>query len=570
MTKSRTFLVPAAFAAALLSGVVVQSADKTAAEGWWKHALIYEIYPRSFQDSDGNGTGDLRGIEQRLDYVKSLGVNAIWIAPVYPSPEIDFGYDISDYTAIDPLYGGMADFDRLVKEAHARGIRVIMDLVLNHTSDRHKWFAESASSRTNPKRDWYIWRDGKGPGKPPNNWESIFGHSAWKYDKRTGQFYYHKFYAEQPDLNWWNPEVRKAMYDVARFWMRKGVDGFRLDAITTLFEEKDLRDEKALGGRNAYGDPLIANVVTDNLPEVHQVLRELRKVTDEFPGRILIGETYLPNVEELRKMYGEKNDEVQLPMDLQVGIINKLDVGEFRRKIGDAETKLNGNMPLFVFDNHDNPRAWDRYGDGKHNDAIARMLATVLLTSRSVAMMYYGQEIGMVTTPPTRKEDVKDPVGLVGWPKDKGRDGERTPMQWDAGSNAGFTTGTPWLPIPPNYRTVNVSVESKDPGSMLHWYEELIRLRASNPALRDGIEIMLDPGNNHVLSWLRKDPRSGRAVVVSCNFTGDEQTVSLDLKTAGIAAGTGRALAASAGAGASIDLKSVKLPSFGVLVAEIN
>ncbi|HZU29314.1 MAG TPA: alpha-glucosidase [Bryobacteraceae bacterium] len=545
---------------ALLASSALSAA---AAEPWWKHALIYEIYPRSLQDTDGNGIGDLRGITQRLGYVKSLGANAIWIAPIYPSPEIDFGYDISDYTAIDPMYGSMADFDRLVKEAHGRGIRVIMDLVLNHTSDRHKWFVESESSRNNPKRDWYIWRDGKGPGKPPNNWQSIFGHSAWKYDAKTGQWYYHKFYAEQPDLNWWNPQVRKAMYDVARFWMRKGVDGFRLDAITTLFEEKDLRDEKALGGKNAYGDPLIANVVTDNLPEVHEVLRELRKVTDEFPGRILIGETYLPNSEELMKMYGAHNDELQLPMDLHVGIINKLDVGEFRKEINEAETRLHGNMPLLVFDNHDNPRSWDRYGDGKHNDAIARVIATILLGSRSVAMMYYGQEIGMVTTPPTRKEDVKDPVGLVGWPKDKGRDGERTPMQWDASRNAGFTTGTPWLPIPPNYVRVNVATESKEAGSLLLWYERLIQLRASNAALRDGDETMLDTDNNDVLSWVRKAGDS--SVIVACNFTDREQTMKFDIGPA-----SAHVLAANPQRGGEVDLKEVKLPPFGVLVADVG
>jgi alpha-glucosidase len=299
-------------------------------------------------------------------------------------------------------------------------------------------------------------------------------------------------------------------------------------------------------------------------------LRELRKVTDEFPGRILIGETYLPNTEELRKMYGAKNDELQLPMDLRVGIINKLDVGEFRHRINEAETQLNGNMPLFVFDNHDNPRSWDRYGDGKHNDAIARMIAAVLLGSRSVAMMYYGQEIGMVTTPPKRKEDVKDPVGLTGWPKDKGRDGERTPMQWDAGRNAGFTSGTPWLPIPPNYQSVNVATESKDPVSLLRWYERLIELRATNPALRDGAETMLNTNDNHVLSWLRKNASEGPSVVVACNFTDHPQTVSFDLKGQGISGATARPLAATAGDAGPVALQSVALPPFGVFVGEVR
>jgi len=540
------------------------------AEPWWKHALIYEIYPRSFQDSDGSGIGNLKGIAQRLDYVKSLGVNAVWLSPIYPSPQVDFGYDISDYEAIDPQYGSMADFDQLLREAHQRGIRVIMDQVLNHTSDKHKWFIESKSSRANPKRDWYIWRDGKGPGQPPNNWQSDFGHSAWKFDPHTGQWYYHKFYAEQPDLNWRNPAVRKAVYDMIRFWLRKGVDGFRLDAITTLFEDPHLADEPLLPGANAYGDPNMGETLTNNLPEVHDVLRELRKVTDEFPDRVLIGETYLENAADLRKMYGARNDELQLPMDTQVGFINKLDVGLFRSKIAEAETQLDGNMPLFVFDNHDNARSWDRYGDGKHNDAIARLIATVLLASRSAALMYYGQEIGMVTTPPTRKEDVRDPVGVTGWPKDKGRDGERTPMQWDATRNAGFTTGTPWLPVPPNYVTVNVQTESQQPGSMLEWYRRFIQLRATNSALRDGEQIVLNVNDNNVLSWLRKGAGGGPPVIVACNFTSDPQTVSFELSGQGISGTTARTLVGTEAGGGEIPIGNVKLGPFGVFVGEVR
>ncbi|MGC9947070.1 MAG: alpha-glucosidase [Bryobacteraceae bacterium] len=537
-------------------------------EPWWKHALIYEIYPRSFQDSDGSGIGNLKGIAQRLDYVQSLGVNAIWLSPLYPSPQVDFGYDISNYEAIDPQYGTMTDFDRLVRAAHRRSIRIVMDLVLNHTSDKHKWFVASQSSRANAKRDWYIWRDGKAPGQPPNNWQSDFGHSAWKFDPHTGQWYYHKFYAAQPDLNWRNPAVRKAIYDMIRFWLRKGVDGFRLDAITTLFEDPKLADEPLRAGTNAYGDPNMGETLTNNLPEVHDVLRELRKVADEFPDRVLIGETYLESVADLRKMYGAHNDELQLPMDTQVGFINKLDVGQFRAKIAEAETQLDGNLPLFVFDNHDNTRSWDRYGDGRHNDAIARVIAAVLLASRSVAMMYYGQEIGMVTTPPTRKEDVKDPVGLTGWPKDKGRDGERTPMQWDVTRNAGFTTGTPWLPVPPNFTTVNVQTESRQPASPLEWYRRLIQLRAAHPALRDGAHVMLNVQDNSVLSWLRKSV--GASVVVACNFTGAPQTVSFDLSAQGISGTTAHPLAATDAGQAEIPLTNIKLPPYGVFVGEVR
>ncbi len=439
--------------AALAILIVCGTASPQTSDPWWKHALVYEIYPRSFQDSNGDGVGDLNGITSRLDYLKDLGVDAIWLSPIYPSPQVDFGYDISDYEQVDPQYGTLANFDRLEAESQKRGIRIIMDMVMNHTSDKHPWFIGSASSKTNPKRDWYVWRDGTapGPGHPPNNWQSIFGHSAWQYDAKTGQYYYHKFYAQQPDLNWRNPEVQKAMFDSVRFWLDRGVAGFRLDAIPTLFEDPDLHDEKVLPGTNAYGDPNLDDARTNNLPEVHDVLRELRKVTDSYAGdRVLIGETYLNNIHQLEEMYGLKQDQLQLPMDMQVGFINKLDVRLFRSRIQDAESELPaGDQPLFVFDYHDNPRSIDRYGDGKHNLAIARIVAAMLFTTRATAMMYYGEELGMVTSTPQRVEDVKDPIGVTGWPKEKGRDGERTPMQWDAGKNAAFSTAaisTGWWP----------------------------------------------------------------------------------------------------------------------------
>ena len=509
---------------------------------WWKHALIYEIYPRSFQDSNGDGVGDLKGITERLGYLQSLGVNAIWLAPIYPSPQVDFGYDISDYENIDPQYGTLADFDRLVAEAKAHHIGIIMDMVMNHTSDKHPWFVESESSRTNPKRDWYIWRDPKGytaDGKPipPNNWISAFGGSAWQWDPKTKQFYYHMFYKQQPDLNWRNPDVEKAMFDVCRFWLDRGVVGFRLDAVPTLFEDPLLRNEPYTGQIDAYGDRAVSDIYTNNLPEVHDVMRRLRKVVDSYPGnRVLIGETYLPNIEELDKWYGgARHDELNLPMDMQIGFINKMDASLFRERIEDVETKINGNQPLIVFDNHDNPRSWDRYGDGVHNAAIARVIASILFTTRSTAMMYYGQEIGMVTTPPKRKEDVRDPIGIRGWPKEKGRDGERTPMQWDTSKNAGFSTAdVTWLPVAPNYKTVNVQVEEPDPNSLLNWYKKLIEMRRVDPALREGEETMLDPSNPNVLSYLREGPAGSPSIVVSLNFTPQPQTVSLDLAGTGV------------------------------------
>jgi alpha-glucosidase len=536
---------------------------------WWKTAVFYEIYPRSFQDSNGDGVGDLNGITDRLDYLKTLGIDAIWISPMYPSPQVDFGYDISDYENVDPQYGTLKDFDRLSAEAKKRGIRIIMDAVMNHTSDKHPWFIESRSSRTNPKRDWYVWVDGKGPDgrQPPNNWISEFGHSAWQYDPKTKQFYYHKFYIQQPDLNWRNPAVEKAMFDTLRFWMDRGVSGFRLDAIPTLFEDPELHDEAPIGGTNAYGDPKLDPSRTDNLPEVHDVLKRMRKVINEYPGRMLIGETYLPNTTELAKMYGPNHDELQLPMDMNLGITNKLDASVFRQKISDAETKLDGNTPLFVFDNHDNPRLAARYGDGVHDDAIEKMLATVLFTTKAAALMYYGDEIGMPTTPPTRVEDVKDPIGRTGWPQEKGRDGERTPMQWDASTNAGFSTAAKtWLPVAPDYKTVNVKTEEAEPHSMFNWYKKLIALRRTNPALHSGDFTMLNPDDPNVLSYERASSNS--KVVVACNFTAQQQKVSLTGNPLG---GTAQTLAASGGPQpATVNLKEISLPPFGSIVAEVK
>jgi alpha-glucosidase len=508
----------------------------TSGTEWWKRALIYEVYPRSFQDSNGDGVGDLNGITDRLDYLQALGVDAIWLSPIYPSPQVDFGYDISNYEAIDPQYGTLADFDRLVAEAKKRNIRVIMDMVLNHTSDKHPWFEESKSSKTNAKRDWYVWRDGKGQGVPPNNWESVFGHSAWQYDTLTNQWYYHKFYIQQPDLNWRNPAVENAMFASMRFWLDRGVAGFRLDAIPTLFEDPQLRDAKLLPGTNSFGDPNVDDVYTDNLPEVHGVMKRMRAMVSKYPGdRVLIGETYLPNVEELDKWYGgTKRDELNLPMDMQVGFTNQLNVGLLRQRIEDAESKIHGNQPLFVFDNHDNPRSWERYGDGLHNDSIARLIATMLFTTRATALMYYGQELGMMTSVPKQKSDVKDPVGVTGWPKDKGRDGERTPMQWTDAKNAGFSTAaSTWLPVAADYKTVNVESEKADPNSLLNWYMKLIEMRKKEPALRDGPIAMLDTKNASVLSYIRNGAARKLSVVVALNFTGQSQTISLEPKTAG-------------------------------------
>lgn len=561
-----------AFASLSCSQAAAQQSEEHS-EPWWKHAVIYEIYPRSFQDSNGDGMGDLNGITQRLDYLKELGVDALWIAPIYPSPQVDFGYDISDYQNIDPQYGTLADFDRLLAEATKRNIRVIMDAVLNHTSDKHPWFIESASSRSNAKADWYVWRAGNGLRQPPNNWLSTFGHSAWQFTPARDQYYYHYFYIQQPDLNWRNPQVETAMFNMLRFWLDKGVAGFRLDAVPTLFEDPEFKNEEVRPGANKFGDPNQATVLQENLPEVHGVIRRMRSMINSYSGdRVLVGETYLPNVEELNKWYGgASRDELQLPMDMQVGFEPKLDPQEFRRRILDAETKINGNQPLFVFDNHDNPRSAFRYGDGIHNTAIDKMLATILFMARDVALMYYGDEIEMPTTEPTSKEQVRDPIGITGWPKEKGRDGERTPMQWNADNNAGFSTNPhTWLPVASDYKQVNVAAESRDPNSMLNWYKRLIALRRENAAIHDGDMRMLDVGNDTIVAWSRTAP-NGKRVVVACSFSLESQVVSFRAALPGSAkTATTLAFSGLPDRQGTVNLDSVSLPAFGSIVAELN
>ena len=517
------------------------AAPAASADPWWRHAVIYEIYPRSFQDSNGDGTGDLNGITQRLDYLERLGVDALWIAPFYPSPQVDFGYDISDYQSIDPQYGTMADFERLLAAARTRHLRVILDMVLNHTSDQHPWFLDAARSRSAPHHDFYVWSAGKtdaaGERRPPNNWVSLFGGSAWQFVPAVGESYYHRFYRQQPDLNWRNPAVEREMFAAMRFWLDRGVAGFRLDAVTELFEDAELRDAPVLGGVNAQGDPNLSDVYTKNLPEVHGVMRRLRAMVDRYPDeRVLIGETYLEKTADLDAWYGgAQHDELQLPMDTLVGLGNKLDANTFRAHLLESQTELHGSLPLVVFDNHDNVRSWNRFGDGVHDAQIARLVAALLLTTRATAIMYQGQEIGQRTATPRRVEDVRDPIGVRGWPREKGRDGERTPMQWDSSNaQAGFSSNPhTWLPVTEDYRTVNVQTETADPDSLLNWYRQLIALRRSNAALRGGRMVMLDPSNASVLSYARVS-EDGTTVVVSLNMSAQPQQASLGLASAGV------------------------------------
>jgi alpha-glucosidase len=549
----------------------------TTDDPWWKYAVIYEIYPRSFQDSNGDGVGDLNGIAKRLDYLEALGIDAIWLAPFYPSPHVDFGYDVSDYENVDPQYGTLADFDRLLAEAQKHHIRVVIDMVLNHTSDQHPWFIDATRTRHSAVHDFYIWSNGLpdsgGRHRPPNNWVSVFGGSAWEYVPGIDQFYYHRFYRQQPDLNWRNPHVERALFDVMRFWLDRGVAGFRLDAVTSLYKDPQLRSSPPLGGRTAQGDPALSDAHTNNLPEVHALLRRMRAMIDHYPGeRVLIGETYVKSVAQLSSWYGgARHDELQLPMDTAFAFDTRLDAREFRRRLTEAASGLQGSQPLLLFDNHDNVRSWDRFGDGVHNTEIAKILATLLLTSHAATLLYQGEEIGQATTVPTRVEDVRDPIGITGWPKEKGRDGERTPMQWDAGPQAGFSASEhPWLPVGANYREANVKAQLADTESLLSWYKKLIALRRGDPALRAGRLVMLDAANTRVLTYARLTPEAS-GILVCLNMSAQAQTVTLNGAAAGFAGNHFRTLLSSPGEiTVAVPATRIVLPAYGAWIGAVE
>ena len=562
----RVVALLAVVAGLTLSLSQAQSRDADSeAHPWWKHAVFYEIYPRSFADSNGDGIGDLNGIASKLDYLKDLGVDAIWISPCYPSPQLDFGYDVSDYENIDPMYGNLKDFAHLAKEAKKHDIRIIMDFVLNHSSSQHKWFLDSASSRISAHRDWYIWRDGKAPGVPPNNWISDFGGSTWEFNPKTGQYYYHFFEVGQPDLNWRNPAVEKAMFDVTRFWYKHGVSGFRLDAVDLLFEDPNLPDNPVLPGTTDLGDQKMENKYNDKLPENHIELKKLRKVADQHDA-VLIGETYTSNRDELKEYYGDHNDEIQLPMDFMFCTVNKLSASEFRAQIANAEST--GGWPVYVISNHDMPRSYVRYGDGQHNDQIAKLMAGMYLTLRGTPIMYYGEELGMENNDPVRKEDVKDPLGITGWPKEKGRDGERTPMQWNDSPNAGFTEAAPWLPVPASYKTHNVASELADPNSVLQFYKRLLGLRHQERALLDGDYVALNQDNPNILSYLRR--YKNEAVLVVLNMSATTQQISFNLSDQGFPSAKAATMLTTLDAAPGGPLGQVVLDPFAVYIARIS
>ncbi|MEH3118615.1 MAG: alpha-amylase family glycosyl hydrolase [Methylorubrum populi] len=450
--------------------------DKTV---WWQSGTVYQVYPRSFQDTDGDGVGDLRGITARLDHLAWLGVDAVWISPFYRSPMADFGYDVADYCAVDPLFGTLEDFDALIREAHRRKLRVILDFVPNHSSIAHPWFAESRASRENPKRDWYVWRDPAPDGGPPNNWLSNFGGPAWTRDEATGQYYYHAFLAEQPDLNWRNPEVRAAMHDALHFWLERGVDGFRVDVIWHLIKDDDFRDnpENPDFRPQQAGINRFRQVYSCDRPEVLDVIAGMRAVLRGYGERVLIGEIYLP-IERLVAYYGPDLTGADLPFNFQL-IQTPWRADAVAALVAEYEAALpEGGWPNWVLGNHDQPRIAVRVGE-----AQARIAAMLLLTLRGTPTLYYGDEIGLahVAVPAQRAQDP--------WGRNEpghGRDPERTPMQWDDGPNAGFTTGTPWLPQSADADRRNVDAMRDDPRSILTLYRRLLSLRRDHPALSVG------------------------------------------------------------------------------------
>ncbi len=489
---------------------------------WWQTGIVYQIYPRSFQDSNGDGVGDLPGITSRLDYLQWLGVTAIWISPCFRSPMKDFGYDVSDYRDIDPLFGTLADIDQLIAEAHARGLKVILDFVPNHTSDQHPWFREARSSRDNPKRDWYIWRDGKPDGSPPNNWLSNFGGIGWTWDETTQQWYYHAFLSEQPDLNWRNPEVRAAMWDNLRFWLDRGVDGFRIDVMNHLIKDSELRDNpinpEYRKGQNPYRQLIPA--YSSDQAEVHEVVAQMRDVFNEYDERVIIGEIYEP-IPRLMLYYGTNGNEAHLPFNFQLLMV-RWQARTIAAVIDQYEAALPpGAWPNWVLGNHDRPRFASNVGR-----AQARVAAMTLLTLRGTPTLYYGDEIGMenVDIPP---EKVVDPPGKV---LGVGRDPERTPMQWDDTTNAGFSAAEPWLPIAPDYAAYNVACERDDPDSFLTLHRRLIDLRQTEPALNAGSYRPV-PADGDILAYIRE--ADGQRFLVALNLGDSPQTLPLDAELVG-------------------------------------
>ncbi|MHA1145378.1 MAG: glycoside hydrolase family 13 protein [Candidatus Helarchaeota archaeon] len=507
---------------------------------WWRRTTVYQIYPRSYKDSTGNGIGDLPGIIEKLDYLAELGIETIWLSPIYPSPQEDHGYDISDYRNINPEYGTMADFDRMLKKAHDLGLRIVLDMVLNHSSDKHPWFIESKSSRDNPKRDWYIWRDGRKPGgkAPPNNWKAMPGGPAWRYDPGTEQWYYFHFLPFQPDLNWWNPNVQKEMYDTVRYWLDKGVDGFRLDIFHAVYQDKNFKNNpfsfRVLPSENSTAS-LFQNHVNDlHLPETFELARNLRKILDEYdPPRFMVGEiTATPEICH-KYMGGAANDGLHLTFQFNF-LRCRFNARQLARQIKHNERVfMHPALPTYVYSNHDLMRIFTRVSE---NWDKMKVLATLQLTLRGVPFIYYGDEIGMSQVKVKLKTS-EDPIGRKFWwspiKQSKyfafafSRDGCRTPMQWNSEPNAGFSPDEEvktWLRIGPKYKKVNVAIQDKNPNSLLNTYRTLLQVRRENIALQAGSFEFLHESSG-ALVYKRTHPE--QVIIVALNFKKKRNFISL-------------------------------------------
>jgi len=486
---------------------------------WWQRGVIYQVYPRSFQDTNGDGIGDLAGVERRLDHLVDLGVDALWVSPIYPSPMVDFGYDVADYSGIHPMFGTLADFDRLLAAAHDRGLKLLLDFVPNHSSDQHPWFLDSRSSRASAKRDWYIWRDPAPGGGPPNNWISDFGGSAWEWDEATGQYYYHAMLREQPDLNWRNPALKAAMLDAMRFWFDRGVDGFRIDILWHMIKAADFRDNPPNPDwRPGMADMhKVLQLNSTDQPEVFGIAAEMRALADSYGGKVLVGEIYLP-IERLMAYYGKAGEGVHLPFNFQL-IDAPWNARALHKMVEDYESALpSGGWPNWVLGNHDRPRIATRIGEAQARNAVM-----LLLTMRGTPTLYYGDELGLadVAIPPDR---VQDPRELREPGLGFGRDPVRTPMPWDGSANAGFTTGEPWLPLNPDWATRNVAAQRRDTHSMLSLHRDLLRLRRAHPALAVGSLRLLE-AEGDVLAYTRE--YEGETIVVALNLGSEPHQVKL-------------------------------------------
>lgn len=459
---------------------------------WWRGAVIYQVYPRSFQDSDGDGIGDMPGIISRLDHIARLGVDAIWLSPINTSPQKDMGYDVSDYKDVDPLFGSLADFDALVDKAHALGLKVIIDQVLSHSSDQHPWFRESRLSRTNARADWYVWADPKPDGSPPNNWPSVFGGRAWEWNATRGQYYFHNFLAEQPDLNFHNSEVQEALLDVLRFWLERGVDGFRLDTVNYYFHDRQLRNNppaKPPKDRPFAVNPYDMQVhkYGKSQPENLGFLRRVRDLLDGFDDRMTVGEVGDNHKGlELMAEYTSGGDKLHMAYTFDM-LGPEFSAGHFRSRLGQFLKAAPDGWPCWSFSNHDVNRhvtRWQKHGTSRA--ALARQAVALLMSFPGSVCLYQGEELGLPEAD-ILFEELTDPPGIRFWPEYKGRDGCRTPMPWEEGAAPnGFSTGRPWLPVKPEHSALNVAAEEADPGSVLHFYRHAIGFRRAHEALRTG------------------------------------------------------------------------------------